>query len=93
MEEINTKVKNIYDRLQKEEKNGLNLNQNKNRQEIQYYFTKVLQDDAKIRLICSKYQQAILKGSKTIQELEDSNISEIGKEPENFGGFDDDGMD
>ena len=56
MEEINTKVKDIYERLQKEEKEGLNLNQNKNRQEIQYYFTKVLQDDAKIRLICSKYQ-------------------------------------
>jgi len=31
-----------------------------------------------------------LKGSKTIQELEDSNISEIGKEPENFGDFDED---
>lgn len=42
MEEINQKVDNIYKRLQKEEKDGLNLNQNKNRQEIQYYFTKVL---------------------------------------------------
>lgn len=30
-----------------------------------------------------------MKGSKTIQELEDSNISEIGKEAENFGDDDD----
>jgi hypothetical protein len=43
--------------------------------------------------MCNKYQKAILKGSKTIQELEDSNISEIGREPdgdENFGDFDED---
>jgi hypothetical protein len=31
-----------------------------------------------------------LKKSKEIQELEDSNLSEIGKEPENFNDFDED---
>jgi hypothetical protein len=52
---------------------------NKNRQEIQYYFLKVLQDDARLRKLCCKYQKAMYEGTKAISDFDDLEASEIGE--------------
>jgi hypothetical protein len=52
---------------------------NKNRQEIQYYFLKVLQDDARLRKLCCKYQKAMYEGTKAISDFEEIEASEIGE--------------
>jgi len=46
----------------------------KNKQEIQYYFIKIIQDDAKTRKLCCRYQAAMLDDKKAINDFE--NIEE-----------------
>ena len=46
-----------------------------------------MQDDARMRLLCCKYQKAILKGNKAIEQFEDIGASEISlDEPLDDGG-------
>ena len=54
----------------------------KNRQDIQYYFSKCLLDNAKLRMLCSKYQVVLYNNNFKIDEFGGNDQSEI---PHEFG--------
>ena len=54
-----------------------NKNNMKKQQDIQYYFIKVLLDDAKLRLLCSKYQIVLYNNNFKIDEFGGNDLSEI----------------
>jgi len=61
----------------------------KNRQDVQYYFLKVLQDNVRIRKLSCKYQKAMYEGAKEISDFEKIPMSEIGSKEDLAGGGED----
>lgn len=82
MKEIDNNLDGILDNLDRDEKQMLRKETqgerkvNKERQEVQYYFLKVLQDNCRIRKLSCKYQRAMYDGAKEISDFE-KNLSEI----------------